>query len=221
MADDPDRHNWDLVGWDPAAGNLLLYGMSGYGTTSALATLAITVARARPPDAFHLYVMDADARKLARLLRRELEARTAPGGVASLVEVLVLIDDFASFLAGFGKDAEDIRVLEDLERVYAEGPTVGIRFAVTADRGDAVPRLWATLTEQKLLFQLADYESFDLPHTVTPGFVPGRAIVAATGQSIQFVWAGDDLAEQVARAGGCWAGARQNTPAVRSDIESI
>ncbi|MBV9448268.1 MAG: FHA domain-containing protein [Streptosporangiaceae bacterium] len=235
VADDSYRQSQYLAGWDPAAGNLLLYGMSGYGTTSALATLAIAIARARPPDAVHLYVLDLGTGKLAplvglphvgayigpaererqgglvRLLCQELDARNASGGRDRPADVLVLIDSIGSLLAGFGKDAAAERVPEDLERVYVEGPTVGIRFAATADRGDAVPRLWAALTEQKLLFQLGGpdgYESFDIPHPAIPSsLVPGRAVIAATGQLIQFAWPGADLTEQVARAGGCWAGA--------------
>jgi S-DNA-T family DNA segregation ATPase FtsK/SpoIIIE len=241
VADDPDRQTQYPVGWDPAAGNLLLYGVSGYGTTSALATLALAVARAAPPDAVHLYVMDLGAGKLApligllhmgayigpaererqarlvRLLRRELEARKAGGAASRPADWLVLVDNFASFISEFGKDAAGMQVLDDLERVYAEGPTVGVRFAVTGDRSGAVPGPWLALTQQKLLFRLADpgdYATFDVARTAVPSPVPGRAVVATTGQAVQLAWPGADLAEAVARVGGCWAGAPREAPPV-------
>ncbi len=240
VADDPDRQTQYPVGWDPAAGNLLLYGASGYGTTSALAALALAEARAHPPDALHLYVMDLGAGKLAplgelphagayigpaererqarlvRLLRRELDARKASPGTPR-PDWLVLIDNVASFGAEYGKDAAGMQVLEDLDRVYAEGPTVGIRLAVTADRNGAVPGPWVALTQQKLLFRLADpgdYSSFDVPRNAVPSPVPGRAVIAATRQIIQLARPGDDLARAVAEASERWPGARRDAPAV-------
>jgi hypothetical protein len=100
----------------------------------------------------------------------------------------VLIDNFAAFLADYTKDAAGTRLTEDLQRVYADGPTVGIRFAVTADRAGAVPGPWAALTQQKLLFRLADpgdYGNFDVPRNAVPSPVPGRAVVGTTRQVIQ------------------------------------
>lgn len=241
VADDPDRQAQYLTGWDPAAGNLLLYGVSGYGTTSALATLALALAGARPPDALHLYVMDLGAGKLAplvglphagayigpaererqarliRLLRRELDTRKAAGAGSRPADWLVLIDNFASFIAEFGKDATGMQLLDDLERVYAEGPTVGVRFAVAADRSGAIPGPWAALTQQKLLLRLADpgdYGMFDVQRNAVPSPVPGRAVVAATSQVIQLAWPGDDLAGAVAAVSSHWPGTRRAAPPV-------
>jgi S-DNA-T family DNA segregation ATPase FtsK/SpoIIIE len=252
LADDPDRQAQYPVGWDPGAGNLLLFGAAGYGTTSALATLALSVARAYPPDAWHIFVMDLGAGGLAplaglphtgayigsaererqtrliRLLRNELDRRKSGGsapasGPAGAVrggrrpEWLILIDNFAAFLADYTKDAAGTRLTEDLQRVYADGPTVGIRFAVTADRAGAVPGPWAALTQQKLLFRLADpgdYGNFDVPRNAVPSPVPGRAVVAATRQVIQVAWPGADLADAVTQASSRWPGARREAPAV-------
>ncbi|MGD0240121.1 MAG: FtsK/SpoIIIE domain-containing protein [Streptosporangiaceae bacterium] len=237
LADDPDRQAQYPVGWDPGAGNLLLFGAAGYGTTSALAALALSVAQARPPSAWHVFVLDLGAGELAplagllhagayigpaererqtrliRMLRAELDARkSAPAGSASRPEWLVLIDNFASFLADYTKDAAGTRLVEDLQRVYADGPGVGIRFAVSADRAGAVPGPWAALTQQKLLFRLADpgdYGHFDVPRNAVPSPVPGRAVVAATRQVIQVGWPGDDLASAAGRANARWPDARR------------
>jgi S-DNA-T family DNA segregation ATPase FtsK/SpoIIIE len=248
LADDPDRQAQYPVGWDPGAGNLLLFGAAGYGTTSALSALALSVARAYPPDAWHIFVMDLGAGDLAplaglphtgayigpaererqtrliRLLRNELDRRKSGGsGPAGAIrggrrpEWLILIDNFAAFLADYTKDAAGTRLTEDLQRVYADGPTVGIRFAVTADRAGAVPGPWAALTQQKLLFRLADpgdYGNFDVPRNAVPSPVPGRAVVAATRQVIQVAWPGADLTDAVAQASSRWPGTRREAPAV-------
>jgi S-DNA-T family DNA segregation ATPase FtsK/SpoIIIE len=241
LADDPDRQAQYPVGWDPAAGNLLLYGASGYGTTAALAGLALSVARAGSPADWHLYVLDLGAGELApleglphtgacigpsererqgrliRLLRRELDARKAGAG-GRAAQWLVLVDNLASFLADYSGDAAGMRMIDDLQRVYADGPTVGIRFAVTADRSGAVPGPWAALTQQKLVFRLADpndYASFDVPRTAVPSAVPGRAVIAATRQVIQLAWHGEDLAAATAQAAACWPGSARTATPVR------
>ena len=41
LADDPDRQAQYPVGWDPAAGNMLIYGVVGSGATTALTALAL------------------------------------------------------------------------------------------------------------------------------------------------------------------------------------
>jgi S-DNA-T family DNA segregation ATPase FtsK/SpoIIIE len=241
LADDPDRQAQYPVGWDPGAGNLLLFGAAGYGTTSALSTLALSVARAYPPGAWHIFVMDLGAGDLAplaglphtgayigsaererqtrliRLLRQELDARKSGSVGGRRAEWLVLIDNFAAFLADYTKDAAGTRLTEDLQRVYADGPTVGVRFAVTADRAGAVSGTWAALTQQKLLFRLADpgdYGNYDVPRTAVPSPVPGRAVVAATRQVVQVAWPGADLADAVTQASSRWPGARRTAPAV-------
>jgi DNA segregation ATPase FtsK/SpoIIIE, S-DNA-T family len=241
LADDPDRQAQYPVGWDPAAGNLLLYGASGYGTSAALATLALGIARTRPPADWHIFVLDLGAGELAplaglphvgayigpaererqgrliRLLRRELDERKAAAG-GRAADWLVLVDNLAAFLADYGTDAAGMRLVDDLQRVFADGPTVGIRFAVTADRSGAVPGPWAALTQQKLLFRLADpndYGSFDVPRGAVPSPVPGRAVIAATRQVIQVVWHGGDLPKAVEQAAARWPAARPAAPAVR------
>lgn len=240
VADDPDRQDQYSVGWDPAAGNLLVYGAAGYGTTSALASLALAVAGACSPADWHLFVLDLGAGQLAplgrlahtgayigpaeaerqarlvRLLRKELDDRKASGG-ARRPEWLVLIDNLGAFLADYGKDAAGQQLIESLERVYADGPTVGIRFAATADRSGAVPGPWAALTQQKLLLRLADtaeYGYFDVPRNAVPGPRPGRALITATHQVVQLVWPGDDLGAAVAAAVASWRGARRQAPSV-------
>ncbi|MGO4430848.1 hypothetical protein AB4Z54_71785, partial [Streptomyces sp. MCAF7] len=99
----------------------------------------------------------------------------------------------------------------------ADGPAVGIRFAVSADRSGAVPTAWSALTQTKLLLRLADpaeYGYFDIPRNAVPSYVPGRALVAANRQVIQIGWPGEDLATAVAETAARWTGARRSAPEV-------
>jgi S-DNA-T family DNA segregation ATPase FtsK/SpoIIIE len=238
LADDPDRQIQYPVGWDPEAGNLLIYGGVGSGTTTALAALALAEARAADPDRLHIYLFDLGAGELAalaglphtgahigaaererqirliRMLRRELDTRKAGGAQTA---TLVLIDNLGALLADFDKDVTGMSLMDDLARVYADGPAVGIRFAATADRAGAAPGAWAALTQQKLLLRLADpneYGNFDVPRRSVPAYVPGRALVAATRQVVHIGYPGDDLDEAVAAVAKTWPTTR-TAPAVR------
>jgi S-DNA-T family DNA segregation ATPase FtsK/SpoIIIE len=240
LADDPDRQAQYPVGWDPTAGNLLLYGTVGAGTTTALASLGLALARRLPPDGLHLYVLDfgagdlaplealphtgayvpAGARerqvRLVRLLNDELDRRKA-GGTQDRLMLVVLIDGIASLVGDFDKDMQGLDVLGELGRVYADGPAVGIAFAVTADRAGAVPGPWAATTQHKLLFQLADVSDhalFGIPRNRVPAFRPGRAVVATTGQVVQMAWPGASLADAVAAAARAWPGVARTAPGV-------
>jgi S-DNA-T family DNA segregation ATPase FtsK/SpoIIIE len=240
LADDPDRQAQYPVGWDPGAGNLLLYGVLGSGTSTALATVALGLAARYPPDRLHLYVLDLGAgdlapltrlphtgahvgaaeperrRRLVRLLRRELDARKGSGAEGQPIWT-VLVDNLGAFLAEHGKDAAGMRLTDDLQRVYADGPTVGIHMVAAADRPASIPGAWASLTQQKLLFRLADrqdYGYFSVPRASVPSFVPGRAVVAATAQVIQVAWPGHDLAAAAGKAAARWAGAAATAPRV-------
>ena len=238
LADDPDSQTQYPVGWDPEAGNLLIYGVVGAGTSTTLLALALGVAAEQSPERCHLYALDLGAGELAplaalphtgafigaaererqirliRTLRRELDARKAG---APQTPCLVLIDNLGALTADFDKDVAGMSLMEDLGRVFADGPAVGIRFAATADRSGAVPPAWAALTQQKLLLRLADpneYSNFDVPRKSVPSFVPGRAVVAATRQIVQIVHPGDDLAAAVAAVADRWPDAVRTAPPI-------
>jgi S-DNA-T family DNA segregation ATPase FtsK/SpoIIIE len=244
VADDPDRQAQYPVGWDPAAGNLLIYGAVGAGASTALAALALAQAASQPPDRLHIYVLDMGSGDLAplarlphtgayigaterarqirliRMARRELDVRKA-GGPARGMELpsrwLILIDNVGSLRAELEKDFAGLAVLDELERVFADGPAVGLHVIATGDRAGAIPSAWVALSRQKLLLRLADtgeYSSFDVPRNAVPGYVPGRALVVATRQVVQIGYPGPHLASAVDEVGYRWPVERRMAPPV-------
>jgi len=225
LADDPDAQAQYPVGWNLNAGNLLLYGIGGSGTTTALATLALALARITDPAHVHIYVLDFGAGELAplaslphvgavigaseherqqRLLRRlrgELQARRGLDAQARAAapRLVVLLDGYGGFASEHGDVGGDA-LREALARVWADGPELGIHAAIAADRLGAVPTALASLAQQRLAFQLADaadYAQFGLLRRSIPQFTAGRAVVGGSGQVIQVARAPDRLDQQV------------------------
>jgi S-DNA-T family DNA segregation ATPase FtsK/SpoIIIE len=225
LGDDPEAQAQYAVGWNLSAGNLLLYGIGGSGTTTTLATVALSLAQMTDPAALHLYVLDFGAgelgalgalphvgavigaaeherqRRLLHRLRGELGARRAldPAARAAAPRVIVLLDGYAGFASEHADIAGDA-LREALARVWADGPELGIHIAISADRLGAVPTALASLAQQRLAFQLADvadYAQFGIMRRAIPRFVPGRAVTGGTGQVIQVARAAGPLSAEV------------------------
>ncbi len=223
LGDDPQAQAQYPVGWNLDAGNLLLFGIGGSGTTTALITLATALAELGDPTRLHVYAMDFGAGELAaldrlanvgavlaageherqrRLLRRlhdELRARRGldASARARLPRIVLLLDGYAGFAAehaeGTGESAR-----EELARVWADGAELGVHVAIAADRLGAVPLSLSSLAQQRLAFQLAelaDYAQFGIPRRSVPRFSPGRAVAAGSGQVLQVARPGQALAQ--------------------------
>ena len=213
LADDPEAQAQYPIGWNLGAGNLLMYGIGGSGTTTALSTLALALSETSDPARLHMYVMDFGAgelgalahlphvgavigaaeherqRRLLRRLRGELGVRRAmdPAARASAPRIVVLLDGYGGFAAEHGDIGGDA-LREALARVWADGAELGIHVAIAADRLGAVPTALASLAQQRLAFQLADiadYAQFGLMRRAIPQFAPGRAVVGGSAQVIQ------------------------------------
>ncbi|MFE8946131.1 FtsK/SpoIIIE domain-containing protein [Streptomyces sp. NPDC007856] len=240
LADDPDRQRQVPLGWDPDAGNLLVFGAVGSGTTTALASLVLAWARALPPERLHLYVLDHGAGDLAPLARlphtgghvrssdrerlvrlvgllgKELERRKASGG-ADFPRWLVAVDGLGALLTGAGDDLLLDELMGRLGQVYADGPAVGIAFAGTVDRAGGIPGNWLSRTAQKVLLRLADvsdYGHFGVPAREVPEAAPGRGVVVATRQVVQVAAPGEDLAEAASAVCATWPGPH-HVPAIQ------
>jgi S-DNA-T family DNA segregation ATPase FtsK/SpoIIIE len=235
LADDPDAQAQYPVGWNLDAGNLLLYGLGGSGTTTTLATIALALADTMGPDRVHLYVMDFGAgelaslatlphvgavtappeherqRRLLRRLRGELEARRRldSSARAGAPRIVVLLDGYAGFAAEHDDLAGDA-TRDALARVWADGAEVGIHMAMAADRAGAIPNALASLAQQRLVFRLADlpdYAQFGIHRADVPRFTPGRAVVGGSGQATQIARSREPLPAAVARRAGASRGA--------------
>ncbi len=234
LADEPRKQTQYPVGWDLDEGNLLLFGIPGSGTTTALASLVLSLAGVHPPEQLEVYALDFGAgelralealphtgsvvlaadrerqMRLIRRLRRQLdERRTAGSNGATTV---VLIDNLAAMRAEFD-DPAGMELMDALSRVYADGPQAGIHLAVTADRANTVPTAWMAITTQKWLFRLADrydYVSLGLTIKDVPPATPGRAVMAPNGLQIQLGRPRPSLGEAAAAVAGRYV---RSTPA--------
>ncbi|HEX9644849.1 MAG TPA: FtsK/SpoIIIE domain-containing protein [Acidimicrobiia bacterium] len=215
LADEPARQRQCPAWWSPADGNLLLYGVSGSGTTTALAAIACGLAEGTSPDDLHLYVLDCDDQTLAPLaslphvgavvgsadrerqvrllatLQREIGRRRSAVASASvaggdLPGVVLLVDNFAGFSAAFD-DPADLGVRGSMARIVADGPGVGIVTVAAAKQPVDVPAQVASLVPAKLLFRLADrYEYAGLGVPVLePPRVAGRCFESWSGREVQ------------------------------------
>ncbi len=242
LSDEPDRQRQVHAGWDLARGNLLLAGIPGSGTSTTLATIALTMARTWSPDELDLFVLDMAARDLAPLellphtvsyvgpgagarerqvrlfqhLRAELERRrTTPGPHRRLV---LLLDGLASLRDEY-QDYEGQTVLDTFYRTYAEGPELNLWVAVTTTRAKAVPSAMDEVTTQKWMFRLADpydYSASGLRPKDAPAQVPGRTVGAEAKLQTHVATPGCALEDAVGLVRRAWPESPRKTSVVRA-----
>ena len=214
MADLPDSQSQEATGWDLTAGPLVLIGVTGSGTSTTLASLALAAAH-RDPAVMHVYVVDGSGHGLAPLARlphtgavvgaveherqfrlvrqlfRELERRRAVVTTDGDPTIVVLIDELAPLLARWADPLDGF--LDELGALVCEGSSLGIHVAFACDRMSAVPRAWQSSCVQRWLFRIADLgELADAgPELADPARPSGRMLMAP-----------DALTAQVARVPG-------------------
>ncbi|QWC84623.1 FHA domain-containing protein [Nocardioidaceae bacterium] len=247
LADDPDRQRQIPVGWDTDRGNLLLLGIPGSGTTTTLATIALTAAAGLAPDELDLLVLDMGARDLAPLealphctayvasgagareqqvrflkhVRAELDRRREAGGPHR--PMLVLIDGLASLKDEYD-DFEGIELMQGLYRAWAEGGPSQMWFAAATTRAKSVPSAIDEVTTQKWLFRLADaydYGAAGIPKDKAPPAVAGRCVLAGSMLHAHVASPDRPLAEAVAAVAGAHPDATPKPPAVGTLPEHV
>jgi S-DNA-T family DNA segregation ATPase FtsK/SpoIIIE len=67
LLDDPSTQTQRTYSWRAADGNLLVYGVAGSGTSTALVSLALSLGRRYSPEQLHLYALDFGTQALAPL----------------------------------------------------------------------------------------------------------------------------------------------------------
>ncbi len=240
LKDEPEAQRQSPAGWDLGRGNLLLLGIAGSGTSTTLASLALAAAAARDPRDLDLLVLDTGSRALAPLaalphtsayvgtgpgareqqarflrhLRTELGRRRADPSLRR--ETLVLIDGLATLRDEF-QDYDGQELLDALNRAYADGPALGLYFAVSTTRAKAVPSAIDEVTTQKWLYRLADpydYSALGVRGSNIPAAVPGRCVDAGSLRQMHVATPGTDLPAAVATVAARWPGAEPKPVAI-------
>ena len=196
----------------PGDGNLLLVGVGGSGTTTALSSIALSLAATHDPDDLHLYVVDfgaggldalgclphtgaviaADERERQQRLVRHLTAELARRRPLARPRhgeppVVVLIDGMAAFRSAWD-ETDPSHLFDDVVRLFSDGPDVGIHMAISADRAGAIPTAISAVARQRLVFRLGerlDYTLFGISVSAVPTLGPGGAIAAESGTVVQ------------------------------------
>jgi S-DNA-T family DNA segregation ATPase FtsK/SpoIIIE len=212
LADHPQQQRQAPLTVDLGSGSVALVGTAGSGPSETLAAIALDLAARHHVDDLHLYILDFGTAGLAplaglphvggyvgaaerdrqlrllRTLRDELDARRARASDgADPPRLVLLLDNYAAFAAAFD-DVATYPLRGSLERLVADGPSVGITTVLTADRPGAVPATVAAALARTLVFRLAD--TFDWAgYGVSPDRIPptvtGRALDTATGCELQ------------------------------------
>jgi S-DNA-T family DNA segregation ATPase FtsK/SpoIIIE len=247
IVDEPDLQRQSAAGWDMSVGNLMLMGVAGSGTSTTLASIALTLAKDTDPAELDLMIVDLGSRELqalerlphtvayvgtgagakeqqARFLRHlhtELESRRAGSGTRR--RAVVLLDGLASLRDEF-QDFEGQQLLALLYRAYADGPALGLSFAVSTTRAKAVPSAMNEVTLQKWLFRLADaydYSSLGVRGKEVPAALPGRCVDPRTSLQMHVATPGIGVEAAVERVRQRWAHAAVKTPAIRRLPSSV
>ncbi|MCQ3810562.1 MAG: hypothetical protein KTV68_08420 [Acidimicrobiia bacterium] len=227
LADDPNRQCQYPLTWDPAEGNALFVGIPGSGTTTSLGSLAIALASRYPPRECHLYALDSGTGQLAplerlahcgavvspderdrirRLIRRleaELDRRLGQGRTSpesSPPLVVTLIDNWGALAKSLDNVAHHA-LLASLERVWTEGPAVGLCLAAASDQLSKVSRALQAATPQTFVFRLGDpalYRQWGVAVDDPATLPPGRGFTVPSGIELQVAVPEGGLARAVA-----------------------
>lgn len=247
LVDDPDRQRRFADGWQPVCGHLVVVGGPGSGTTTTLVTAGLDLARTRPPDQLHLYGIDLDGGKLSMLsglphvgavvspadrerrvrLLRHLDSEVATrqaGRSGGEPEIVLLIDG----LAGLARAHDPVRDGEPhrwLERIWGDGPSVGVRVAVSVGRAADLPGDMAASAGVVLVHATGDPgdgSRFGL-RADTSGLGPGRAVRASDRRELQVARfaGGDEAAAVQAMAAAAGAPDPARAPAVIGSLPAV
>ncbi|CAM5449020.1 FtsK/SpoIIIE domain-containing protein [Leifsonia shinshuensis] len=240
LADEPDLQRQSAVGWDLGEGNLLLMGLPGSGTSTTLSSIALALADAHRPDELDILCLDVGSRGLApladlphtagyvgagagareqyvrflRFIGDELQRRRE--SAAALRTTVVLIDGFATLRDDF-QDFEGQKLLDALYRAYADGPSVGLHFAVATTRAKAVPSAMDEVTTQRWVYRLADaydYSSLGVRGKDVPASVPGRCVDILSLRQMHIATPDHGLDAAVAENAERWSGAQEKPEAI-------
>lgn len=135
---------------------------------------------------------DERVRRLVKMLRglaadrRRLLGETGASSFEELranqgddiARVIVLFDGYAAFHAAY--ERVDLGTLVDeVPRLAADGPSLGMHFVISADRRAGLPPKMAALVTQRIVLRLAnpdEYSALGVPRDAIDPDIPGRAV---------------------------------------------
>jgi len=211
LVDLPSEQRHEPYLWDMGSGNLVLTGLTGSGTSSALIHTLITAADSSPSD-IHIYGIDYDGslaameahpavgsiipatdadrqRRLLSLLDAQIRTRRSMDDDqrAALPRIICAIDNFGAFQADL-ESRKDHAQIEQLRRLYAEGSALGVGFVIAADHPSALGRHFLATTPSVVMLRLADptdYLTYGI-RVSDPATMPaGRGFLSENGHEIQ------------------------------------
>lgn len=246
LRDEPKLQRQTSTGWNLSEGNLLLVGIPGSGTSTTLCSLALTAALNTDPDELDLMVLDLGARSLgalahlphtlayvgtdqgskerqARFLRHlgsELLARKADPRRRK--KTIVLVDGLVALREEFDAYGSAGSLMEQFLRAYAEGPALGLHFAVSSSINTRIPTAINAITTQKWIFKLSDqhdYSTLGIKRGNIPAPVAGRCISINELQQMHIAAISSAVSDAVAFIDTRW-GSREQRPSLIRNLPS-
>lgn len=193
--------HWERA--DRKDGHVLIVGGPSSGKTTALRTLALSLALLHHPDRLHLYFLSFTGgglndcgelphaeqvihgvetervRRLFRRLIRLLDERQSGHSSTGQPLVVLFIDQFEQFRDSFYEQH-----MADFERLIHEGRAAGVFVVFTASSVSAVPERLRSLIQQRIALQLGSASDYALAvgystrgETLLP---PGRGYIASS-----------------------------------------
>ncbi|MFD0704774.1 FtsK/SpoIIIE domain-containing protein [Alloscardovia venturai] len=207
LTDDPENQTQYPLVWNLNEGNLILVGIPGSGTTTALSSIAFSLAAMRNPQDTDFLFLNLGTHglesvsalchsrgyagpgstnrelqsRLIRYLISELDQRSTKTHTYS--ELFVFIDGFASLKEEYD-DYEGIQLLQNLYQVWVKGPALGIHFVAATTSINSLPTTITEVTSHMWLFHLADpydYSLVGVSRENIPPALPGRLVDSSTG----------------------------------------
>jgi S-DNA-T family DNA segregation ATPase FtsK/SpoIIIE len=224
LVDEPQTQQHAVAAWVPSLGNMLIAGMPGSGTTTALVALAAATIASPPSERADVYVItmatqsfawlapmhhvgaviatdhDERVRRLLRMLCERLDARRR-GDEPDSREVLVLVDGVGALRAAYDSLA-GLETLDQLDRVAAEGPSVGMHLAFAGEHPSAVGHRIDRTINHRVLLRLGDrseYAAAGVRDLDPSSLTPGAGIDATTGARLQVACATDADVDRLTR----------------------
>lgn len=225
LADDPEAQSQYPAGWIPRLGNLLIFGLVGSGTTTALSSLALSLARLYAPEELHLYVLDFGAgelaplgdlphcggyvlssdserqRRVTRFLGEELDRRRQMSAAdrAGLPMIVAMLDGWPAFVEEY-KEYADRDVIDAVAKVCSDGPEVGLYVMLTSDRSSGISNKIVSTSQQRWALKLperSDYSVVGQRSKAVPDMAPGHALLSESKLLMHIGRPSDGLAAAV------------------------